>query len=79
MSGEATSAHVPAHGGLGVLEYQARPNHGEMTEPQKRLLSWQFAIASGKHSYEGTVSRATVAKRRKANRAARQARKAGRA
>lgn len=51
----------------------------ELTEVQKRTLSWTWAVRYlGKHSYEGTVPAYVKADRRKKGAAAKQARKVNR-
>lgn len=52
---------------------------GELTEVQKRTLSWTWAVKYlRKHSYEGTVPADVIAQRRKRGKAAKAARKVNR-
>ena len=50
----------------------------EPTMMQKATFHWQNAVAKGKHSYAGTVPKATVAKRRAAKKVAKVSQRANR-
>lgn len=61
----------------------ARPiktmNNREMSEPEKRWVSWSLLVNAGaKHSYGGTVTRAQNAKNRAKAKRAKASRKANR-
>lgn len=62
------------------IDYIPRPEEKRvMSEPQKRWLSWNFAVRNlGKHSYAGTVPEKTIAKRRAKNKVAKASRKKNR-
>lgn len=63
---------------MSAFPYIARPGENAMTEPQKRLLSWNMQVAAGaKHSFAG-IDPAEREKRRAAGKRQRAARKANR-
>lgn len=64
---------------MSIIDYKQNPNREEITEAQKRWLSWNYLVRDKKkHSYAGTVSRAEIEKRRKANKVAKASRKRNR-
>lgn len=67
------------------MTYEPRPGGDfhipgrTQTESEKRWLSWSiWAASGGRHSYEGTVTKEEIAKRRAANKVAKASRKKNR-
>lgn len=64
---------------MSIIDYKKNPNRAEITESEKRWLSWNFLVRDGKKkSYSGTVPKTEIAKRRKANKVAKASRKKNR-
>lgn len=66
----------PRAAATSLIDYKPMPNKAPMTEPQKRLLSWNFAVRNlNKHSYAGSVPEKEITKRRAKNKVARKSRR----
>lgn len=67
---------APASYNQSIAEYKQRPDATPPTEQQKRWLSWNAMVASGrKLSYSGTVPKSEIKRRRAKSKAARAARR----
>lgn len=64
---------------MSIIDYKKNPNREEITEAQKRWLSWNYLVRDRKKtSYSGTVPKKEIEKRRKANKVAKASRKRNR-
>ena len=64
---------------MNIIDYKQNPNRAEITESEKRWLSWNFLVRDGKKtSYSGSVPKKEIARRRKANKVAKASRKKNR-